>query len=76
MNDRFGATGTRHDPGIVELQPIGPVVPGKVEGDQENETRNRDDNPRPGRPRKEQDVVPWVMWPSPGPVGREAARRP
>ena len=45
MNDRCGATGTRHDPGTVELQPIGAVVPDKVEGAQEIETRNRDDTP-------------------------------
>jgi hypothetical protein len=29
-------------PGIVELQPIGAVVPRKVDEDQENEARNRD----------------------------------
>ncbi len=61
MNERFGSTGTRHDPSTVELQPIGVVVPGKVEGDQENETHNRDDNPNPGRPREEQGVVRWVI---------------
>ena len=59
MNDHVGATGTRYDPSIVEPQPIGPVVPGKVEGDQENKTSNRDDNANSGRQREEQGVVPW-----------------
>jgi hypothetical protein len=78
MNVRFGDTGTRHEPRTVELQLMSEVIPGKVEGDQENETCNRDDNRCPVRLREEQDVVPWVIalfGPRPGEERRAGPSR-
>lgn len=50
---------------------MGAVVPGKIEGYQENGTRNRDDNRYPVHSPEVQGVVPWIValsgpWPGGG----------